>query len=46
VESLLYRGDAALERARILRDSLRRGENNDPDALHELYDLLDLARSE
>jgi chemotaxis protein histidine kinase CheA len=46
VESLLYRGDAALERARILRDSLRRGETNDPDALHELYDLLDLARSE
>lgn len=44
IEALLYRGNAALERARALRDDLRtRGA--DPDALHELYDLLDLART-
>jgi hypothetical protein len=43
VEALLYRGQAALQRARELRDELRRG-TTDPDALHELYDLLDLAR--
>lgn len=44
VESLLYRGTAALERARALRDELRTRGSTDPDALHELYDLLDLAR--
>ena len=46
VESLLYRGAAALERARALRDELRNRGATDPDALHELYDLLDLARAE
>ena len=44
VEALLYRGQAALERARELRDQLRHRGTTDPDALHELYDLLDLAR--
>lgn len=46
VESLLYRGQAALERARALRDELRSRGTQDPEALHELYDLLDLARTE
>jgi len=44
VEALLYRGQAALQRARELRDELRHRGTTDPDALHELYDLLDLAR--
>lgn len=46
VESLFYRGRSALERARFLGDELRRQGTTDPDALHELYDLLDLARAE
>jgi hypothetical protein len=46
IERLLYRGRAALERARDLRDDLRRRGTTDPDALQELYDLLDLARAE
>jgi hypothetical protein len=46
VEALLYRGQAALERARALRDELRSRGVTDPEALHELYDLLDLARVE
>jgi hypothetical protein len=46
IERLLYRGRAALERARDLRDDLRRRGTPDPDALQELYDLLDLARAE
>ena len=46
VESLFYRGAAALERARVLRDELRNSGSADPDALQELYDLLDLARAE
>ena len=46
VETLLYRGQAALERARALRDELRSRGVTDPEALHELYDLLDLARVE
>jgi chemotaxis protein histidine kinase CheA len=46
VETLLYRGQAALERARALRDQLRSRGVTDPEALHELYDLLDLARVE
>jgi len=45
VESLLYRGDAALERAREVRDAMRTRGEADPDTLQELYDLLDLARS-
>ena len=46
VEALVYRGQAALDRARALRDELRRRGTPDPDALHELYELLDLARVE
>lgn len=46
VESLLFRGPAALERARALRDDMRRRGTVDPDELQELYDLLDLARTE
>ena len=46
IESLVYRGAAALERARALRDELRARGTTDPEALHELYDLLDLARAE
>jgi HPt (histidine-containing phosphotransfer) domain-containing protein len=46
VEVLLYRGQAALERARALRDELRSRGTTDPEALHELYELLDLARVE
>ncbi|MEO7967012.1 MAG: hypothetical protein ABIT38_24195, partial [Gemmatimonadaceae bacterium] len=46
IESLLYRGTAALDRAIVLRDSMRaRGMSGD-DSLKELFDLLDLARSE
>lgn len=43
IESLLYRGEAALARARAVRDSLRRADQPAPDSLAELYDLLDLA---
>jgi chemotaxis protein histidine kinase CheA len=46
IESLLYRGQAALDRARELRDAMRASGSNDPEALQELYDLLDLARAE
>lgn len=45
VDALLYRGQAALERAIELRDALRRaGGPPAPDVLEEIYDLLDLAR--
>ena len=45
VDALLYRGQAALDRAIELRDSLRRaGGTPAPDVLEEIYDLLDLAR--
>ena len=45
VDALLYRGQAALERAIELRDTLRRaGGPPAPELLEELYDLLDLAR--
>jgi chemotaxis protein histidine kinase CheA len=47
IESLLYRGRAALDRAREIRDRLRRiGGTQLPDPLVELFDLLDLAASE
>jgi HPt (histidine-containing phosphotransfer) domain-containing protein len=47
IESLLYRGRAALDRAVEIRDQLRGGgPTSDPDALDELFDLLDLARAE
>lgn len=45
VDALLYRGQAALERAIELRDALRRaGGAAAPEVLEEIYDLLDLAR--
>jgi chemotaxis protein histidine kinase CheA len=44
IQDLLYRGRAAVERARALRDELRqRGGTPPQDAIDELYDLLDLA---
>jgi hypothetical protein len=47
IESLLYRGRAALDRAVEIRDEIRgAGTNVDPGALEELFDLLDLARVE
>lgn len=45
IDELLYAGDAALLRAIELRDALRDGEAAPDDALPELFDLLDLARS-
>lgn len=45
IESLLYRGDAALRRAIEIRDALRATGHAEPQALEELYDLLDLART-
>jgi len=47
IDSLLYRGRAALNRALEIRDDLRkRGPSSDQAALDELFDLLDLARAE
>jgi chemotaxis protein histidine kinase CheA len=47
IESLLYRGRAALDRAVELRDQLRNaGPSADPETLDELYDLLELARAD
>jgi chemotaxis protein histidine kinase CheA len=47
IDSLLYRGRAALDRAVEIRDQLRRvGPSTDPEALEELFDLLELARAE
>ena len=44
IEDLLYRGRAAVERARVLRDELRRRPGAPAqDVIDELYDLLDLA---
>ena len=44
IDVLLYRGRAAIERAREIRDTIRRnGGVADADTLGELYDLLDLA---
>jgi chemotaxis protein histidine kinase CheA len=47
IETLLYRGRAALDRARELRNHLR-GSDRTPsgDELAELYDLLELATSD
>jgi hypothetical protein len=45
IDELLYAGDAALLRAIELRDALRGGDTAPDDALPELFDLLDLARS-
>jgi hypothetical protein len=47
VEVLLYRGKAALARARAVRDQLRaRDGAPDPALLAELYDLIDLAAAD
>lgn len=47
IDSLLYRGRAALDRAVEIRDELRRaGPASDKAALDELFELLDLARTE
>ena len=46
MDSLLYRGPVALARAIELRDALRANGSTDDEALRELYDLLDLVRSE
>jgi hypothetical protein len=47
IESLLYRGRAALDRAVEIRDEIRRaGAQIDRIALEELFDLLELARAE
>ena len=43
---LLYRGPAALKRARELSASLKQAAAPDPEALAELYDLLELAAAE
>lgn len=44
IQDLLYRGRAAVERALVLRDELRRrGGSPRQDVIDELYDLLDLA---
>jgi chemotaxis protein histidine kinase CheA len=44
IQDLLYRGRAAVERARVLRDELRRRPGAPPpEVIDELYDLLDLA---
>jgi hypothetical protein len=44
IERLLYRGRAALDRAREIRDEVRRsGGPVDQEKLYELFDLLDLA---
>ena len=43
IESLVYRGRAALERARTLRDALKSGTTASPESLAEIFDLLDLA---
>ena len=45
IETLLYRGDSALKRARELRDEIKAsGEAPPPEALDELFALLDLVR--
>jgi hypothetical protein len=44
IDVLVYRGRSAIERAREIRDQVRqRGGPVDPEALDELFDLLDLA---
>lgn len=44
IETLLYRGEAALRRAKEVRDEIRRSSREPSrDAIEELFDLLDLA---
>jgi hypothetical protein len=45
IDTLLYRGEAALDRAMELREQWRRG-SFDQATLEELFDLLELARAE
>jgi hypothetical protein len=45
IESILYRGRAALDRAVEIRDQIRKSGNRDTEALEELFDLLELARA-
>jgi hypothetical protein len=47
IESLTYRGRAALDRAVEIRDAIKRsGSYDDRGAIDELFDLLELARAE
>lgn len=46
IESLLYRGRAALDRALEIRAARATGELLDPDAVEELLDLIALAAEE
>ena len=46
IESLLYRGKAALARASQLRDEMKQSGAHDQEALDELFDLIELARAE
>ena len=46
IQELLYRGPAALRRARELSTSLKHVRAPDPELLAELYDLLELAAAE
>jgi chemotaxis protein histidine kinase CheA len=46
IQDLLYRGPAALKRARELSASLKKSAAPDSEALAELYDLLELAAAE
>jgi hypothetical protein len=47
IDALLYRGRAALDRARAVRDEIREAERTGaaarPESLAELLDLIDLA---
>jgi HPt (histidine-containing phosphotransfer) domain-containing protein len=47
IETLLYRGRAALDRAAQVRDGMKQsGAFDDREALDELFDLIELARAE
>ena len=47
IDTLLYRGRAAIERAIELREEIRRGGGAaNADTMDELFDLLDLALAE
>jgi len=47
IQDLLYRGKSALARARVVGDEIKAaGLSPDPDALAELFDLLELAASD
>jgi hypothetical protein len=46
VESILYRGSAAIARAIEVRDGMRERGEADHDGVQEIFDLLDLALAE